>query len=813
MKSGSLSVGDLTAEADKKRATFLTVIGSSTYALLSNLLAPDKPATKSYADLVTAVKDHLNPKPLTIAERYRFHQRKQGESETVAQFMAELRKLADKCEFGAHLNEALRDRLVCGLRREAIQRKLLTVADLTLQKAYETAHGMEIAEQRASELQSAARPSYQPQPVHHVGKPAKKTTTTGPIQQKGVGPACDRCGKTGHPSFRCYYRNQTCRACGKRGHIARVCSKASPGCNTNYVEQGNPEESSPEPAESNDQFLFDIKAGTTCQAGIGVDVHVDGVPLHMELDTGASVTVISKKTWHDLFQNRPLGEAAVKLKTYTGEPLEIVGQAEVDVVYGSQSCRVPLVVVGGKGPSLFGLNWLERFTLDWPSIKTVRTALDELLQKHEALFRKELGTLKGVEAHLEVDPTCTPKFFKARSVPYAIKGAIEQDLERLAQLGVIEQVKHSEWASPIVPVPKADGGIRICGDYKVTLNPVLKVDHYPMPVPEDLFATLAGGKTFTKLDLAQAYQQVLLDQESRRYVTVSTHQGLYRYNRLPFGVASAPAMFQQIMERMLQGIPGVVVYIDDILITGDSDQEHLTTLGVVLARLEEEGLRLKKQKCRFMVRSVDYLGYHIDKQGLSPIPDKVTAIMEAPAPSNVQELRAFLGLVNYYGRFLSQLSTISRPLHQLLCKGNPWKWGHNCEEAFTRLKSKLVSVEVLAHYDPQLPVKLDCDASAYGVGAVLSHHYPDGSERPIAYASRTLSAAEKNYAQIEKEGLSLIWGVKKFHKYLYGRKFTLVTDHKPLLAILGSKRSLPTLAAARLQRWALFLMVSVRSRV
>ena len=191
-------------------------------------------------------------------------------------------------------------------------------------------------------------------------------------------------------------------------------------------------------------------------------------------------------------------------------------------------------------------------------------------------------------------------FFKLRSVPYAIKGAIEQDLERLEQMGVIEKVQYSDWAAPLVPVEKADGTLWICGDYKVTVNPILLVDQYPMPTPEDLFATLAGGKHFTKLDLSQAYQQVLLDQGSQRYVTINTHKGLYRYNRLPFGVASAPALFQQIMERILQGIPGVVVYVDDILVTGKDKQEHVDTVGQVLERLEEYGVRLKKEKCRFM---------------------------------------------------------------------------------------------------------------------------------------------------------------------------------------------------------------------
>ena len=311
---------------------------------------------------------------------------------------------------------------------------------------------------------------------------------------------------------------------------------------------------------------------------------------------------------------------------------------------------------------------------------------------------------------------------------------------------------------------------------------------------------------FTKLDLTQAYQQVILDTESRKYVTINTQKGLYQYTRLPFGVASAPALFQQLMEKVLQGIPRVVVYIDDILITGSSEQEHMNILGKVLGVLEKYNLRLKKEKCVFNAPSVDYLGYRISALGLQPLPKKIIAIQEAPAPSNGQELRAFLGLVNYYGRFISQLSTITHPLHQLLKKGTRWVWSKACNKAFRLLKEKLASAEVLARYDVNLPIKLDCDASAYGIGAVLSHTYSDGSEHPIAYVSRTLSPSEGNYAQLEKEGLALVYGVKKFHKYLYGRPFTLVTDHKPLLAILGSKKNLPTLAAACLQRWALFLL-------
>ena len=167
-------------------------------------------------------------------------------------------------------------------------------------------------------------------------------------------------------------------------------------------------------------------------------------------------------------------------------------------------------------------------------------------------------------------------------------------------------MKFSEWAAPVVPVPKADGSVRLCGDYKVTINPELHVDQYPLPTPEDLFATLAGGMVFSKLDLSHAYQQINLHPDSRKYTTINTHKGLYQYTRLPFGVAS---LFQRSMEEILQGISGVVVYLDDILIMGRNEQEHLETLGMVLKRLEEHGLRVKRAKCQFMRSSVEYLGY------------------------------------------------------------------------------------------------------------------------------------------------------------------------------------------------------------
>ena len=227
-------------------------------------------------------------------------------------------------------------------------------------------------------------------------------------------------------------------------------------------------------------------------------------------------------------------------------------------------------------------------------------------------------------------------------------------------------------------------------------------------------------------NLSHAYLQVQLDEASRDYVTINTHKGLFRYCRLLFGVSSAPAIFQRIMETLLYGIPGVCVYLDDILITGRTEEEHLEHLTETLRRLKEAGMRLKPAKCQYLLPSVEYLGHTISETGLQTAESKVDAIVNAPAPMNVTELRSFLGLVNYYGKFLPNLATLLSPLYALLQKRRPWKWAAEQAKTFRDVKALLQSSRVLVHFDDSLPLVLETDASPYGVGAVLSHN--DGTE-------------------------------------------------------------------------------------
>ena len=259
------------------------------------------------------------------------------------------------------------------------------------------------------------------------------------------------------------------------------------------------------------------------------------------------------------------------------------------------------------------------------------------------------------------------------------------------------------------------------------------------------------------------------------------------------------------MDNLLQGIEGVCVYIDDILITGRNDEEHLEHLDEVLRRLAEAGMRLKAGKCAYLSPAVEYLGHTISADGLRTSDAKVAGIVKAPAPRDVTELRSFLGLVNYYGKFLPDLATTLAPLYALLQKQRRWSWGTAEEESFQKVKELLQSSRVLIHFDPKLPLVVSCDASPYGLGAVLSHKLPSGEEKPIAFVSRTMSTAEKKYSQLDKEALAIVFGVKRFHAYLFGRRFELKTDHKPLTHIFKETRAIPTLASGRIQRWALIL--------
>ena len=769
----------------KKRSVFLAVIGPAAYRLLISLIAPAKPGEKGYDDLVKTLTEHYDPAPSEIVQRYKFHTRIRQSGETIATFVAELRRIAQYCNFGDSLNDSLRDRLVCGVNEDNIQRRLLSEKVLTFDKAMEIAVSMETAKKNGDELQAM------PPTVHKV-----------------CSLSCYRCGKN-HLPDECNLKGAKCFSCGKIGHIQKACRSVLPK-KRNFPHRSRSDHRSvvrkprktlpnhkPQPirrlTEEGGTTDFLVKQlHSDNNNPIELTMDIANKPLKMELDTGASVSLISAKTFATLQSSRQLQKSNTVLRTYSGEQIRVVGNIDVSVKYNTQVVTLPLLVIEGEGPSLLGRNWLKHIKLDWKSIHIMKgDDLQLMLERHRGAFRDGLGKLQGYQAKIIIEPEATPKFCKARTVPYSMKVKIEEELDRLVSLGILQPVQFSDWAMPIVPVLKSHKSVRICGDFKVTVNPVSKLDRYPIPRIEDLFATLGGGTTFTKLDMSQAYQQIELEDSSRQCTVINTHKGLFQYNRLPFGISSAPAIFQRVMESLL--------------VTGRTNEEHLESLELVLKRMEEAGLLLKKEKCSFMASSVTYLGHVIDADGLHPIVEKVDAIKEAPSPKNLTQLKSYLGLLTCYNRFLPNLSTVLFPLYRLLRKKNLWTWTTKEETAFKASKELLMSSNLLVHFDPSLELILACDASPYGIGAVITHRMPDGSEKPIGFVSRTLTPAEKNYSQLEQEGLACVFGIKKFHSYLFGRSFSIYTDNLPLKSLFSEKQAVPVQASGRILRWALTL--------
>ena len=363
--------------------------------------------------------------------------------------------------------------------------------NLTVKKAQELALGMETAAENVRELQGTRRTA-EPQLQKDVCN-----------VQREVMNNCYRCGKQNHKSAQCPFRTARCHNCGKVGHIRKVCRQPKrPPTSQGRQTQRHPVKIVQEGIEDPNELPYVLHT-LRAQTGqpLEVDLMLDGKPLCMEVDTGAAVSLVSEKTYRSLFPERHLQPSKACLRTYSGESIAVMGQTEVEVFYEEQRVKLPLLVVKGEGPSLFGRDWLTKIRLDWRAINAVKCrTLTSLLESYSSVFESGLGTLLGYQAKIHVDPGAQPKYCKARSVPYAMRGKVEEELEHLVSEGIIEPVQFADWAAPIVPVVKSDGkSLRICGDFKLTVNQASKLDRYPIPKVEDLFAKLAGGKASQSL--------------------------------------------------------------------------------------------------------------------------------------------------------------------------------------------------------------------------------------------------------------------------------------------------------------------------
>ena len=525
--------------------------------------------------------------------------------------------------------------------------------------------------------------------------------------------------------------------------------------------------------------------------------------IEFKVDTGADVTVINETQWKDL--NLPLEKPDKVLMGPGNEKLNVLGKFQTALNWRN-SCSEQTIYV---------IKHLNRPLLGRPAVRSLKMiaelqnvdaekplTLEAVKQKFPKLF-KGLGKLQE-EYNIKVKSDAKPFAISTpRRVPLPLLDKVKQELHHMQEQGVISPVDEpSDWCAGMVVVPKPNGNVRICVDL-TKLNEAVCREKLQMPSVEHTLAQVSGANVFSKLDANSGFFQIPLSQESRLYTTFITPFGRFCYNRLPFGITSAPEHYQKRMSRILTDQPGSLCQMDDILVYGVNEKEHNRCLFRVLQKLSDSGVTLNEDKCIIAKPEVPFLGQLLGKDGIKSDPEKLRAITEIERPSNVKDVRRILGMVNQLGKFIPNLAEMTKPLRDLLSKKNLWTWGRHQEKTFQTIKQSLSSQVVLAYYDMSKPTMVSADSSSYGLGSVLLQQH-DNIWKPVAYASRSLTPVEQRYGQIEKECLAITWSCEKFQDFLIGLKFHVETDHKPLVSILGSK-NLDDMTP-RIQRFRMRLM-------
>jgi len=488
--------------------------------------------------------------------------------------------------------------------------------------------------------------------------------------------------------------------------------------------------------------------------------------LKFQIDTGAAISIMSQKQWEEIGSPR-LKQTILKPTNFDGSVIETLGEIESEISVNNKNTNAKFIVV--KSDKNYGL--IGRNIINIAQSKFETYHIDEYLP-----------TIKNFEATISlIDKTKPLRFFRARPVPVHLKDKINLELDSLEKQGIITPVSCSTHASPVVWIKKSNGRFRLCVDFKATLNSNIKSDVYPLPTIDEISARIGDAKFFAKLDLKSAYWQIALSKEAKELSIINTNKGLYCLNRLQMGMKNASAIFQKCIESILKGIDGVVVYQDDVLLFAQTETQIKRIMKRVNQRLRDNNVTINVDKSVLPTNSLKFLGYIFSSEGMKSDPSLVQKIQSIPIPKNNKELCSFLGLINYYARFVENFAEICKPLYDLKrLERESYQWTNKCNKSFELLKEKMVSAPVLQPYSLRKPTILTVDASQQSLGAVLSQE-----GHPNMFISRTLNDTEKRYSNIEREALAVLWACKRLENFLLGRKFAIRTDNNPLTYILN----------------------------
>ena len=795
---------------DKGREIYLT-FQWETVKVGSGESAQDVSEKDILVRVVGKFKAHLEAKKNPIMAAVKFDRRRQLQGETFDSFVTDLKLLARGLDM-TETNKLIRNAIACKSLDERVRQRCLEKSkNLTLEMAIDIGRMFE-ATKDGMQVMSGEDPKVEVNKLAWRDGSSKKSKTRGkqktPKENNEQVQKCGRCGYNVHkPQDKCPAKNESCKKCKKIGHFAQVCRSKTRNVNLlNEMHYPSEDYSSDEEGPDSDVELLHVaslemnsinnKQGPRENDEWWEVVEVGNSALHCQLDTGAYASVINTAQLEQVAPDAQIKQTKKTLVSYSQHRIRPKGYVTLPVRFKNKELNVDFYVIVSKQKPILSGKVCQALNLVHRVHKVhVDPNLKELLDQHPDL-ESASGAMPGTYS-IKIDPTATPVVHGPRRQPAALLPKIVAKLKEMEQEGHLAKVTQpTDWVNSMVVSTRGEK-IRICLD-PGDLNKAVKREHYPIPTVEEIAAKIPDAKVFTVLDAKSGYLQMKLDYESSLLTTMNTPIGRYRWLKLPFGIKSAPEMYQRAMDEMLEGIDHAYAIMDDILIAGRDIPHHNSVLEAVLHRAKSYNLKLNFEKVRVRKQQVQYVGHIITAAGLKPDPEKVRAMRDMPAPETKEDVRRFLGSIQYLAKFLPMLAEVETPLRELTRKDVLFHWDKPQATAFQKLKDMCCEAPVLAYYDVRKDVTIQCDASKSAVGAVLLQE-----GKPIAYASRKLRVSELSWAPIEKEMLAIVFSTQKFREYILGKTTLVQTDHKPLETILRKP-----MATAPLRLQAMMLKVS-----
>ena len=765
------------------------------------------------ASVIAKFDEYFAPRKNELVSRYRFRKCIQKSDETLEAYVTRLKILIKDCNYDDQRDKQLRDQVVFGCLDDKLRQKLFEVDDLTLQKTLDTCVAFQASRRQmdayknensnssnsnsnSSEGIAKVRDKSWKEKRHdrkseshmraHSEVNRSKEKGSDVLRNNSNFRACKFCGQNHEwKKGKCPASGKKCSRCGKLNHF-------SVKCRSNMISYVNDDDSIysydnndmyfQESEESDTEYL--LKLSSKNDKLVKADFEVEGEIIKFQVDCGASVSVIP----HYLIPNAILSPCDTTLEAWCLSTVKPKGKCRLTIrnCKNKKKYSVEFLVVEGRYTPLLSKRTSEQMGLITVNYENISATCD-ILDKYAVFDNNSVGTFHDI-VHLTVNPDIDPVVVSSWShwsIPVTIKKKVCNKLKELEKLNVITKVDEpTDWVSRMTTAEKKSGDLRICIDPHF-LNRALKREHHPIPVIDDILPQLSKAKVFSSFDLKNGYWHCVLDRESSLLTTFQTPIGRFRWLRLPFGLKVSSEIFQKQLHVNLENLEGVVCIADDILVFGVGDthdealRDHDLKLNKFLQRCQEKGIKLNKSKAVLRKTEISFLGHRITNKGLKADPNKIEAIVNMEAPTDVTGVRRLSGMVNYLSKFMPNLSSVMEPIRKLMHHGVEWNWSEEQEKAFKALKCLITKSPILQYYDPNLELVIQCDASQSGLGSVLLQ---DG--KPIAYASRAMTETEKRYAQIEKETLAIVFSLNKFHQYVYGRQITVESDHKPLSSIV-----------------------------